>query len=195
MRARGTRAAAAVARLRSSCGKPREPRISRRHRVGRGTQVVERQGRAQRHLVIRHEQWQGRLPQAQALWRTCASGRDARISTARSALPAGIFRWYVRRMVRTCRSRPCSTSVRQEGPAQQHERRRGRPPRLTGEELGATASFRQGRVRARARRRVLEGDEPRNLGSPGKVEAPRYRRPLGGRDAPARQLRGPHQSA
>ena len=56
----------------------------RLHRVGRGAALEQRQGRAQRHLLLRDEPVVGRLACSRRIWRRFACGRARRIITATS---------------------------------------------------------------------------------------------------------------
>ena len=59
----------------------RDPGLSRLHRMGRGAALVQRQGRPQRHLLLRDE------PMVRRRTAAAASGRDLRVGGRRRLLP------------------------------------------------------------------------------------------------------------
>ena len=94
---------------------PRETqRLLRLHRMGRRAAVVERQGRAERHLLLRHQ------PVARRVAAAAASRRDVRLGRRRRLVPRHDAprrhpQHVLRRTGTTCRSRPCSTAAASAG--------------------------------------------------------------------------------
>ena len=97
-----------LARLRGALVAARDQGLLQLHRVGGPPALVERQGRLERHLLLRHQPVAGREPAAQASRRHLRLGRASPISIASSATTAASTT-PSRRTGTTCRSRPCST--------------------------------------------------------------------------------------
>ena len=116
LRARGQPRLRTLARLCRSLFAARDARFCRMHRLGRRTAVEQRQGRPQRHFVLRDQSVAGGVAAAAASWRRCASGKERRNGTAILRITAG-FTARSGRTGMTCRSRPCSTGWERAGRA------------------------------------------------------------------------------
>ena len=109
LRARRLARLRALAGLRRPFLAARDARLLRLHRVGRRAALVQRQGRPERRLLLRHQPVAGRLAAAAASRRDVHLGRRGRLVPRHDAprrhplAPSGPTGT-------TCRSRPCSTA-------------------------------------------------------------------------------------
>ncbi len=93
-----TRAAPGARRGTSTCTRPRENLdYYHCHRVGRDAAVVQRQGRAARHLLLRRQPVAGARSFSRRTWRRSAHSRATRTSTASATATAASS-------TRSCRS-------------------------------------------------------------------------------------------
>ena len=165
----------------------RDQRLARLHRMGRPPAVVERQGRLERHFVLRRQPVAGREPAAQAPRRHLRVGGLRRLLSR--AQPQRRHLQHLRaelvrhagqeRAVRARRQRPPQPHDRRLGlgPGHAHRHRDGRQPLRSRQDL----------LRPSVRRRLLQGDVPRLVEGEG---AGAVGRQLGrAAAAPARQFR------
>ncbi len=112
-----------LARLHRPLLAARDARLLRMHRVGRRAAVVERQGRPQRHLLLRHQPVAGRLAAAAASGGDVHLGRRGRLVPRHDAPrrhPLHVLGQLVRhagqdRAVRPRRARPAQPRHRRTG--------------------------------------------------------------------------------
>ena len=157
-------------------------------RVGGNAGLVERQGGPERHLVLRDEPVAGRVIAAEASRRAVRLGRRGRL-LPRPQPPRRHLLHVCPELVRHA-DQDRAVRPRHQGPPQPHERRLGVRPRhadLRGDGQQSLRS-RTDLLPARARRRILEGDDARlhQDQRAAAVECELGRQ----RAAPARQFRG-----
>ena len=177
-----------LARLRRALVAARDQGLSRLHRMGGRAAVVERQGRIERHLLLRHQPMAGRQPAAQASGRHLRLGGLCRFLSR--AQPQRRHLQHVRAELVRHAGQDRAIRARHQGPSQPHEWRLGvgTGDAHRGRDGRQPLRSRQDLLRASAGRRILQGDVAGLVEGQGAAALGRQLgRPAA---APARQFRG-----
>ncbi len=114
------------ARLRGALVAARDQGLLRLHRMGGRAAVVERQGRLERHLLLRHQPVAGREPAAEASRRHLRLGGLRRLLSR--AQPQRRHLQHLRAELVRHAGQDRAVRARHQGPSQPHERRLGVGP-------------------------------------------------------------------
>ena len=158
MRARRFARLRPFARLRGALVAARDQGFLRLRRVGGRAAVVERQGRLERHLLLRHQPMAGREPAAEASGRHLRLGGLCRLLSR--AQPQRRHLQHVRAELVRHAGQDRAVRPRHQGPPQPHERRLGvgTGNAHRGRDGRQPLRSRQDLFRASAGRRILQGD-------------------------------------
>ncbi len=146
------------ARLRGTLVAARDQGLLQLHRVGRRAAVVERQGRLERHLLLRHQPMAGRQHAAEASCRHLCLGGVCRFLPR--AEPQRRHLQHLRAELVRHAGQDRAVRARQQGPPQPHEWRLGvgTGNAHRGRDGRQPLRSRQDLFRASAGRRILQGD-------------------------------------